>query len=268
MLRWVVLPLFFMLSACGPEAEPAPVNVPAPAAISEPQRYSVEIIRTVPHRTEAYTQGLFFADGDLYEATGKRGASSIARLRAGDGSVMAERPLPGIIFGEGAAALDGRIYSLSWTSGRGFVHDLKTLEPLAEFSYSGEGWGLTTDGTSLIMSDGTAVLRYLDPQTFAETRRVIVRLSGQPVKKLNELEWVNGEIWANIWQTETIARIDPESGAVTGLIDVSNLFPAAQRKDQLDDVPNGIAFDPASKRLFLTGKRWPEIYEVKIIEAE
>lgn len=243
-------------------------TAPEPPELVEPQHYSVQIVRTLAHRTDAYTQGLFFAGGELYEATGKRGASTIAQLGTDDGSILAEQKLPDIIFGEGASALNGKIYSLSWTSGRGFIHALKTLEPLGEFSYSGEGWGLTTDGDSLIMSDGSAVLRYLDPQTFAETRRVIVRQTGQPVKRLNELEWVDGEIWANIWQTETIARIDPESGAVTGLIDVSDLFPTEQRKDQLDDVPNGIAFDSATRRLFLTGKRWPKMYEVKLVEAE
>ena len=254
-------------------AAPAPPPLPSePAPQAAPRVFDVRAIRTLPHDTTAFTQGLFFADGTLYESTGKRGASVIRRLDMTDGSAARETRLPDEVFGEGATVVDDRIVSLSWRAGLGFVHDLETLAPEGTFELEGEGWGLAydPDADRLILSDGTPELRFLDPDTYEETGTLTATLNGRPLPRLNELEYVptdaGGEVWANVWQQDFIVRIDPGTGVVTGVIDVSGLYPAAERADPRDDVPNGIAYDPASDRLFLTGKRWPELFEVELIE--
>lgn len=229
-----------------------------------PVLYEAKIVATYPHDHNAFTQGLFFANGRLYESTGQYGASELRQVNIKSGFSLLTRKLPDEVFGEGSTAVDGKLINVTWRAGRGFVHTLDTLEPEDEFSYEGEGWGLTYDGEKLILSDGSSTLRFLDPETFEETSKLDVTLHGGPVEALNELEWVEGEIFANVWQTDWIVRIDPASGNVTGLIDLSKLHPAARRKNVNDDVANGIAYEPVSKRLFVTGKNWPSLFEIEI----
>jgi glutaminyl-peptide cyclotransferase len=223
-----------------------------------------EVVRTYPHDPRAFTQGLFFLDGFLYEGTGLNGQSGIRRVRLENGEVVEVRKLEEQYFGEGIAAVDDVIVQLTWQAGVGFVYDRKTLERRRSFTYEGEGWGLTYDGTRLIMSDGTPVLRFLDPKTFAVIGRLEVKDGGRPVDDLNELELVKGEIFANVWGTERIARISPKTGAVTGWVDLRGLLSPAEAAGV--DVLNGIAYDPAKDRLFVTGKLWPKLFEIKIRE--
>ena len=225
--------------------------------------YSYQVINAWPHDPQAFTQGLVYLDGQLLESTGLNGRSSLRRVELETGRVIKKVNLPAQYFGEGLAVLRDRIYQLTWQHQKGFVYDLTTLSPLREFTYTGEGWGLTTDGTSLILSDGTATLRFLDPETARVTRTLDVTLAGRPLPQLNELEFIDGEIVANIWQTSTIARIDPTTGRVVGMIDLAGILPASERRSDTD-VLNGIAYDPATKRLFVTGKNWPRLFEIKL----
>ena len=224
--------------------------------------YGYTVVHRYPHDTMAFTQGLQFVDGVLYEGTGLEGRSSIRRVQLATGTVLQKRDLAPQYFGEGITVWKGRIYQLTWLSGVAFVYDQQTFEPRRSFPYKGEGWGLTHDATSLLMSDGTADLRVLDPDTFAERRRIHVTDQGRPVSMLNELEYVKGEIYANVWQTDRIARIDPATGHVVGWIDLAGLLPAAER--QRGDVLNGIAWDEAGQRLFVTGKLWPAVFEITL----
>jgi len=221
-------------------------------------------VRAYPHDPRAFTQGLLFHDGVLYEGTGQWGESSIRKVNLETGEVLQKREIPEAYFGEGIAIAGNRLIELTWRNQKGFVYDLATFEPRGEFTYPGEGWGLTSDGKRLIMSDGTAQLRFLDPATLQETGRITVTAGGQPVNQLNELEWVNGEVWANIWKEDRIARIDPATGKVTGWIDMRGLLSPAERPDP-DDVLNGIAYDAKSGRIFVTGKRWPKLFEIQVV---
>ena len=245
----------------------AMVQGDAPEAPPQPSVYSVEVVKTYPHDDKAFTQGLFFSEGRLFESTGIEGQSTLRQVNIRTGTPIRKRNLPDDVFGEGAAVVDDEIVSLTWKAGKGFVHDLETLKPVSEFTYPGEGWGLTYDGEKLILSDGTGTLRYLNPATYEEMGQLEVTLQGQPVKYLNELEWVDGEIFANVWTSDWIFRIDPETGDVTGLIDLSGIHPRGRDRQRAEDVANGIAYEPTSKRLFLTGKNWPVLYEVKIVET-
>jgi glutamine cyclotransferase len=240
--------------------------VAAQRAPVQPPVQTVEVKAAFPHDPQAFTQGLFFADGQLYESTGLVGQSTIRRVNLQNGKVLQMAAIPAGQFGEGSTAWGTEIVSITWQNGVGHRWDRKTLRRVGGFRYSGEGWGLTNDGRSLILSDGTATLRFLHPRTFAEQRRVQVTAQGRAVSQLNELEYVNGEVWANVWQTPLIARIDPGSGAVKGWIDLSALVRASGRGG-MDDVANGIAYEPRSKRLFVTGKRWPKLFEVTIKPA-
>ncbi len=222
------------------------------------------VVADFPHDPAAFSQGLVIVDGQLYEGTGKKGESTLRKVDLKTGRVELFVPLDRSYFGEGITILNDRIYQLTWENHLGFVYDLKTLKQLKTFRYSGEGWGLTNDGKHLIMSDGTSMLRYLDPQSFEVVKRVRVRNSQGQVDKLNELEYVKGEILANIWYEDRIARISPDSGEVLGWIDLSNLYPSRQRSKE--DVLNGIAFDEASGRLFVTGKNWPKLYEIELLK--
>ncbi len=224
----------------------------------------VKVKAAFPHDTSAYTEGLFVHDGWLFESTGLVGQSNIRRVRLSDGAVMQVKAIPPSLFGEGIVPWGDEIISLTWRDQVGFRWDLKTFALRRSFRYPGEGWALTHNGRHLIMSDGTPYLRILDPTTFKEIRRVRVTAEGRPVANLNELEWVKGEVLANIWQTNLIARIDPQSGAVKGWIDLSSL-PEAQRRRDADAVANGIAYDAKADRLFVTGKNWPRLYEVTLI---
>lgn len=225
--------------------------------------YGYQVVRSYPHDTSAFTQGLFFSGGALYETTGLEGRSGIRRVDLRTGRVLQQQALDARYFGEGATALGGRLYQLTWRSQIGFVYDLRTFRQIGSFRYTGEGWGLTTDGRRLIMSDGTAQLRFLNPTTLTETGRVTVNDGGRPIAGLNELEFVNGEVFANVWQTDLIARIDPATGRVTGWINLAGLLTPAERRGT--DVLNGIAWDPSSRRLFVTGKLWPRMFEIRIV---
>jgi glutamine cyclotransferase len=238
----------------------------APSQSRPSAAYTYEIVRTYPHDRLAYTQGLVYSDGVLYEGTGEWEQSSIRKVRLETGEVLQKRDVPGAYFGEGIVIWKDRLLELTWRNGKGFIYDLATFEPKGEFQYPGEGWGLTTDGKRIIMSDGTSQLRFLDPETLRETGRLAVSDERGPVTKLNELEWVKGEVFANVWQEDRIARIDPSTGNVTGWIDMRGLLPAAERPGP-DDVLNGIAYDAAHDRVFVTGKHWPKLFEIRVVAA-
>jgi glutamine cyclotransferase len=238
------------------------VTVPqVPAGPSLPT-FGYTVVAAYPHDRDAFTQGLQYVDGILYEGTGLNGRSSIRRVQLETGTVIQRRELPQEYFGEGITLFKSQLYQLTYQSGIAFTYDAKTFTLVKTFRYQGEGWGLTHDGTNLIMSDGTDSVRFLDPETFAERRRLRVTAGGTAVKRLNELEMVKGELFANVWMTDFVARIDPKSGKVTGWIDLTGLL--SPRERQSTDVLNGIAYDAARDRLFVTGKLWPRLFEIRI----
>ena len=225
--------------------------------------YTCEVVHTWPHDRGAFTQGLIFLDGGLLESTGLNGQSSLRKVDLPTGAVRERVSVPAEFFAEGMTVLGPKIYQLTWQNQKGFIYDLATLQRTGEFAYTGEGWGLTTDGRELILSDGTHQIRFLDPATFKVTRTISVFYQGQPVRALNELEYVKGEILANIWQTSTIARIDPADGRLLGLIDCAGLLTPSDITANTD-VLNGIAYDATGDRLFVTGKNWPKLFEVRL----
>ncbi len=225
--------------------------------------FGYEVVPGYPHDPGAFTQGLQYLDGALYEGTGLNGRSSIRRVELETGKVQQKRDVSSQYFGEGITVWKNDLIELTWQSHVAFVYDRATFEPKKQFSYPGEGWGLTHDGTNLIMSDGSDELRVLDPVTFAERRRIRVTAAGAPLRNLNEVEWVKREILANVWQTDYVARIAPDSGKVTGYIDLRGLLSPQERANT--DVLNGIAYDAARDRLFITGKLWPKLFEIKIV---
>jgi glutamine cyclotransferase len=239
------------------------VAVPAQRLSSGAPVHTYQVVKIYPHDREAFTQGLVYLDGALYEGTGLAGQSTLRKVRLENGEVLQQHRLDPRYFGEGIAVWGNTIAQLTYTTEVGFVYDRATFKPVKTFSYTCEGWGLTHDGTRLVMSDGTDTLRFLDPATFKETGRLPVRDGGRPVSQLNELEIVRGEIYANVWQTERIARISPKTGQVTSWIDLSGLLDPRDRVGT--DVLNGIAYDAAGDRLFVTGKRWPKIFEIKVL---
>ncbi|OGI61478.1 MAG: glutamine cyclotransferase [Candidatus Muproteobacteria bacterium RBG_16_60_9] len=226
--------------------------------------YGYDVVNTWPHDPNAYTQGLTVKDGVLYESTGRYGASSLRIVDLATGRIEKSVNLPAKYFGEGIAVLGDRLFQLTWREHIGFIYDRHTLARLGEFSYDGEGWGLTTDGRSLILSDGTDRLRFLDAQSFRVHRTLKVRDRGEPLRNLNELELVNGEILANVWQSNAIARIDPDTGQVRGWIDLRGLL----NVDTADAVLNGIAYDEARDRLFVTGKLWPALFQIRLRQPD
>jgi len=260
----LALALALATPACA-QQQASPANdgarAPAPAAVS----YSYRIVATYPHDPRAFTQGLFYLNGHLYESTGQVGQSTIRKVHFEDGRVLQSVPIPPGLFGEGIVNFGNEIISITWQGGNGYRWDLATLRQTGRWQYEGEGWGLTQNGTEIIMSDGTSALRFLDPATLAERRRITVTRDGAEVTQLNELEWVNGEIFANVWQTPQIVRIDPASGNVTGVIDLTAL--ATENGDSSDRVLNGIAYDAQRDRLFVTGKMWPRLYEIDLVPA-
>lgn len=228
-----------------------------------PKVWDVAVIAAHPHDPAAFTQGLVVHDGRLYEGTGQYGASTVRRVDLETGRVEQQRRLASNFFGEGITILGDRLYQLTWQNQVGIVYDVETFDVIETFTYRGEGWGLTHDGELLIMSDGSATLKFLDPNGFAVVREIAVRDGGQPVTRLNELEYIDGEIWANVWYEDRIARISPADGAVVGWIEAGNLYPQSRRGR--DDVLNGIAYDAQARRLFLTGKNWPQLFEVELV---
>lgn len=225
--------------------------------------HSVEIVNRHPHDSSAYTQGLLFQDGYFYESTGLLGESSIRKVNPATGEVLQMHALASDLFGEGLALVNNHLIQLTWKNNRALVYTLDNMTPVAEFSYPGEGWGLTYDGQQLIMSDGTSWLRFLDPVSFEEKSRLMVIDGHTPIERINELEIVQGKILANIWQTSQIIAIDPHSGCITTWVNLDALV--REESNQPDaEVLNGIAFDPNSGRLWVTGKRWNSVYEIKI----
>ncbi len=225
-------------------------------------QYGYRIVNAFPHDAGAFTQGLVFRGGFLYESTGLNGRSTVRKVKLETGEVLQRADVDPRYFAEGLTDWDGRLIQLTWQTNIGFVYDAATFALARSFSYAGEGWGLTHDRTRLILSDGSATLRFFDPATFRETGKVAVIDHGSPVQALNELELVRNEVFANVWQTDRICRIDPASGRVTGWIDLPGLLPEAERRGA--DVLNGIAYDAAHDRLFVTGKLWPHLFEIRI----
>jgi glutamine cyclotransferase len=253
MRRTALLALVTLLvGACSPAA---PTHAATPV-------YGYEVVRTYPHDPHAFTEGLFLRDGFLYESTGLEGASAIRKTVLETGAVENERSISSQYFGEGIVDWGDKLIELTWKNQIGFVYGLDDFEMRGEFHYAGEGWALTRDDKRLYMSDGTSRIRFLDPETLKEIGGVTVTDQGKPVDQLNELEWVKGEIYANIWQTDRIARIDPATGHVTGWIDLTGLLPIAESAGA--DVLNGIAYDAKTDRLIVTGKLWPKLYEIRL----
>ncbi len=230
-----------------------------------PVLYGYKVVAVYPHDPRAFTQGLVFDSGSLYESTGLYGSSTIRKVDLESGRILQIRSLPENYFGEGIAIVGDKIFQLTWREHKGFVYDKQTLEISGEFSYSTEGWGLTFDGKRLIMSDGSAKLYFLDPETFEVLSAVEVRDREKLIGNLNELEFVEGFIYANVWMEDRIAIIDPKNGRVVGWIELSGIY--TERKDP-EDVLNGIAYDREKKRLFVTGKRWSKLFEIEIIPKQ
>lgn len=235
--------------------------------------YGYEIVKSYPHDGDAFTQGLLFHNGFLYESTGNFGKSSLRKVELESGKVLQKFDLPKDSFGEGITLFDGKIYQLTWQEGLVRVFDINDFKLIREFNYQGEGWGITTDGTNLFMTDSTHVMRVLNPETFKSVKmHAVMREDGRPLMRLNELEFVKGEIWANIWHSEdpevlgrpnTIARIDPATGKLLGWINLAGISPDDSSRDR-ENTLNGIAYDAASDRIFVTGKKWKKLYEIKI----
>ncbi|MEO5930815.1 MAG: glutaminyl-peptide cyclotransferase [Candidatus Kapaibacterium sp.] len=236
---------------------------PPPAPIDTTPVYTVEVVKEYPHDTAAFTEGLVYDDGYMLESTGMPGTSSLRETELASGRIVRKFDMPREYFGEGLAYFGDRLYQLTWQNQIGFVYDRKSFKQLDTFSFYGEGWGLTHDENNLIMSDGTSTLRILEPGTLKVKGTLVVFNGNQQVGKLNELEYIDGEIYANIWQTERIARIDPVSGNVKAWIDLTGILKPAERTGH-EDVLNGIAYDPKGKRLFVTGKYWAKIYEIRL----
>ena len=226
-----------------------------------------EVVQSFPHDPQAFTQGLIYEEGTFYESTGLYGQSSLRHVDVETGEVLSQVDLSEIYFAEGLTEWEDNLIQLTWRENQGFVYEKENFTQTGAFEYLTEGWGLTHDGDHLIMSDGTSTLTFLDPETYEVVRTVTVTDQGQEITNINELEYVWGEIFANIWQTDSIIRIDPETGEVLGWIDLSGLLPEEERTAETD-VLNGIAFDPHGNRLFVTGKRWPKVYEIRLVPVE
>ncbi|MFL6447024.1 MAG: glutaminyl-peptide cyclotransferase [Bryobacteraceae bacterium] len=254
-MRTIALTALLILCAC---ASQLPPDVP---------HYSYQIVHAYPHDNEAFTEGLFYLNGDLYESTGLVGQSSLRRVKLETGELLQKYDMPDSYFGEGIVNWKNQIVQLTWQTQVGFVYDLKTFEKKSEFHYSGEGWALTQDGRRVIMDDGTPQIRFWNPESLQEIGRITVTDRGQPVTNLNELESVEGEIYANVWGTSRIARINPDTGKVLGWIDLSGLESSSGARGDSDSVLNGIAYDAKTHRLFVTGKRWPKLFEIRLVRV-
>jgi len=255
----VLLPLVLMVA-------PVAAQTTAPAAVQDNITVEVaQVVKRYPHDPRAFTEGLFIDRGELFESTGEPNRSSVRRVDLASGKVLKSVAIPMPYYGEGIAPWQGQVLSLTWRSRTGFRWNRKTLKKLGTFAYEGEGWALTSTGTELVMSDGTDTLRFVDPQNFAVKRTIKVTVQGQPLRYINELEWVDGKIFANIWLTDYAVKIDPVSGKVVGVIDLSQLHQAAGAFGH-DQVANGIAFDARTHKLYFTGKEWPALFEVKLVQ--
>ncbi len=275
LLHLKLVTLLALLISCRSATTPTPPPVSsgsdqqvamAPPATEVPV-WTYEVVNTWPHDTTAYTQGLIYRDGMLYESTGLNGQSSLRKVELQTGKVLKKIPVASQYFAEGMTLLNGRIFQLTWQTQKGFIYEPENFRQIGEFNYTGEGWGLTHDGQSLILSDGTNQIRFINPETFKVERAISVVYKGKEVMELNELEYIRGEIYANIWQTDEIIRIDPKTGAVLGVIDLTGLLPG-KRANEADDVLNGIAYDEKGQRIFVTGKRWPKLFEIRLKAKE
>ena len=258
----VVLALFSV--QCKPDTISNSSNTTTEAPASGPTpKYGYQIVNIFPHDSNAFTQGLILMDGKLLESTGEEGFSSLRRVDLESGRVLKKVDVPVPYFAEGLAALNGKLYQLTWQHNIGFIYDAQTFDRVGEFNYQGEGWGLTTDGQALILSDGSNRIRFIDPSSFRVLKTISVTDTNAPVRELNELEYVNGEIYANVWHDNRIAAIDPQSGHVKAWIDLTGLMPDGELEDP-EAVLNGIAYDQASDKLIVTGKLWPRVFEIKV----
>lgn len=230
-----------------------------------PQVVGYEVVRAYPHETDAFTQGLLFADGVLIESTGLEGKSRLRKISLRSGKPTQEYKFPNEIFAEGTALVGDQFITLTYKSGKAFIFDADTLEVEGSFTYEGEGWGLTYDGSRLVMSDGSEELRFIDPDTYYEIGRITVTYNGEPVKNLNELEFIDGHIWANVWMQDYLVRIDPETGMIDQIADLRGLLPRSELQVPYRDVLNGIAYEENTGRLFVTGKNWPYLFEIKLV---
>jgi glutamine cyclotransferase len=260
----LILLLLVGIASCKKEVQipPPPIANP-PQPTTEVPLYTYEVVNTYPHDPNAFTQGLQVVGNYFIEGTGVEGKSDLRRVEIKTGKVLKSVKLADYYFGEGITVLKGKIYQLTYTSGIGFVYDLTTFAKVDSFRYQGDGWGLTNDGTNLIMSNGTDSINFIDPNTKQTIRTIQVKESGYKIENINELEYINGEIFANIWQTERIIRIDPQTGNITSAINLFGILPPQDRTSETD-VLNGIAYDTKNDRLFVTGKNWSKVFEIKL----
>lgn len=256
----VILIAFAALVSCGGVRKKSDS-----AQTTEPTFYTYEVVAEYPHSRTSYTQGLQFVDDELWEGTGEYGNSRLLRTDLATGKALQSQANSKDEFGEGITVLGDKIYQLTWLNGKLHTYDRKTLKHLDTHTYKGEGWGLTTDGEKLYMSDGTNHIRVLNPETLAQERRFGVTLRGKSLANINELEWIEGKIWANVYTTNYIVIINPQNGVIEGVVDLSGILPASEY-DSKTDVLNGIAYDSATKRIFVTGKNWSKLFEIKLIE--
>lgn len=260
----IVLVLFLSLTSLDCQTDPvANLSGDKTAGNGSVPKYGYEVVNTWPHDTEAYTQGLVFNDGKLLEGTGRVGRSSLRLVELETGKMLKKVNVPSPYFAEGITLLKGKIYQLTWQDQRGFIYDASSFEKIGEFKYGGEGWGLANDGSSLILSDGSNQVRFLDPDNYQVRKTIAVFDGSTPVNSINELEYVRGEIYANIWHEDRIARIDAQTGRVAGWIDLAGLLPRNEVNNE-EAVLNGIAYDETSGRLFVTGKLWPKLFEIRL----
>jgi glutamine cyclotransferase len=259
-----ILLLMLALSLASCRGAPATPDIP-PA--DEVQTYTYEVVNSYPHDSAAFTQGLVFNNGFLYESTGREANSTLRRVDLESGQILQVHHLPSDLFGEGITILVDKIIQLTWLSRTGFVYDKDSFEQLSDFNYETEGWGITTDGERLIMSDGTATLYFLDPNSFQLSSTIQVSDDNSPVDGLNELEYINGLIYANVWRTDQIVMVSPATGKVTGWIDLTGLLEAEYGTEGAGTL-NGIAYDGEGDRLFVTGKLWPRLFEIKLIQLK
>jgi glutamine cyclotransferase len=272
-LRWMLIAIVllgllllntFSRRHPAPPPEPEAAEAAAPAAVpAPPERLAVQIVSVRPHDPEAFTQGLLLHGGSLYESDGNYGKSSLREVDPKTGAVQRKVAVPPEYFAEGLALVDDRLIQLTWKEEKALVYNRANFKPVGEFRYDGEGWGLCWDGARIVMSDGSDRLTFRDPKTFATLSTLNITRDGKPVPELNELECVDGVVWANVWQTDEILRIDPRDGRVTGVVDASGLLTPEER--QKTDVLNGIAWDPTAKTFLITGKLWPKMFEVRFV---